>query len=137
MFRRLFGGDDGGDETGELVPVSLTGGFEVEVVGESNYQDALSSICGGPAKEGHDHECTATLRAEASNPYDPNAIRIEIDGHLVGYLNRQAAKFFKPTADRLASQGQVGTCAARIVGGWDRGEGDIGSFGVRLDLGVQ
>lgn len=140
MLGRLFGRGRGpqratAEQTG-LQPVPLQGGFDVEVVGESNYQDALAAACGGRQKDGVNYDCTAVLRPEPSNPYDANAIRVEINGRLVGYLNRHAAKAYKPVADRLAADGKVGTCQALIVGGWDRGRGDTGHFGVRLDLGV-
>lgn len=134
MFKRLFGTRESSPT--QLTPLPLIGGFDVEVVGESHYQDALAQVCGGRGVESAQYDCTAVLRAEPANPYDPNAIRIEIAGRLVGHLNRHAAEAFKPTADRLAAAGHVGTCHAVIVGGWDRGEGDTGSFGVRLDLGI-
>jgi hypothetical protein len=35
---------------------------------------------------------------------------------------------------RLAEQRQVGACSATITGGWDRGDGDTGHFGITLDL---
>jgi hypothetical protein len=38
--------------------------------------------------------------------------------------------------DRLAAEGKVASCRASISGGWDRGEGDRGSFGVRLSMGT-
>jgi hypothetical protein len=136
MFRRIFGVGTQPTWTGGLRPTPLLGGFDVEVVGESNYQAALSAACGGLTRDGVEYDCVAVLRAEPGNPYDPNAIRVEVDGRLVGYLNKHAAKAFRPTADRLARQGQVGTCQARIVGGWDRGADDVGSFGIWLDLGV-
>jgi hypothetical protein len=135
MLRRLFGGSEPDQSAVVLVAVALRGGFDVEVVGESNYQEALERACGGRQRDGVDFDCIATLRHEPTNPYDPNAIRVEVDGLLVGYLNRHAAKAFRPVAERLAQQGQVGTCAARIAGGWDR-DGDLGHFGIRLDLGV-
>jgi hypothetical protein len=137
MLRRLFGG--GTDEDARaLTPVPLVGGFDVEVVGESNYQESLERICGGRSADGASHDCTAVLRPEPQNPYDPHAIRVEIDGLLVGYLARPAAKAYGPVAGRLSRQGQIGTCTARIVGGWERGDeyADRGHFGVRLDLGV-
>lgn len=134
LFQRLFGGSRA--TQADLEPVMLEGGFRVEVVGESNYQDALEAACGGRQRHGVEHDCIATLRAEPENPYDPDAVRVELDGRLVGYLSRGAAKAFKPTADRLAAAGRVGTCHAQIVGGWDREHGDRGHFGINLDLGV-
>ncbi len=38
--------------------------------------------------------------------------------------------------ERLAAQGKVAACRASISGGWDRGDGDRGSFGVRLSMGT-
>jgi hypothetical protein len=62
------------------------------------------------------------------NPADPMAVRIEVQGHTVGYLSRYQAVQF-----RKRSQTAV-DCGAKIVGGWDRGRGDTGHFGVELDL---
>lgn len=134
FLKRLLGSPD--PPPVWLEPVQLVGGFRVDVAGESNYQAALEAACGGRQRDGVEHACTATLRAEPANPYDPNAIRVEVGGELVGYLPRAAAKAFKPVAERLARSGQVGTCAAMIVGGWDREHGDRGHFGIFLDLGV-
>jgi hypothetical protein len=52
----------------------------------------------------------------------------------VGHLSRPAAQAFAPVGQRLAEQRQVGACSAIITGGWDRGDGDTGHFGVTLDL---
>lgn len=79
----------------------------VKIVGESHYQESLSAI---------------------DNPAHPMAVRVEVQGHTVGYLTRRQAVQF-----RKRSQTPV-DCGAKIVGGWDRGYGDTGHFGVRLDL---
>jgi hypothetical protein len=120
-----------------LEAVELPEGYEVEVVGESHYQEALHAIAvasGEFSANGIHFDCTAILRPEPTNPFDSDAIRIEIGGQLVGYLNRTAAKAYKATGDFLAANRQIGSCHATIVGGWDRGENDSGSFGVRLNL---
>ncbi len=75
MFKRLFGTRESSPT--QLTPLPLIGGFDVEVVGESHYQDALAQVCGGRGVESAQYDCTAVLRAEPTNPYDPNAIRIE------------------------------------------------------------
>jgi hypothetical protein len=87
----------------------VPGGLEVGVVGESHYQDALTAIGGGKV-----------LRVSVSRK--------------VGHLPRPAAQAFAPVGRRLAEQQQVGICSATITGGWDRGDGDTGHFGVILDL---
>jgi hypothetical protein len=37
-------------------------------------------------------ECFAALVLEPDNPYDSNAVRVEIDGRLVEYLSRADAE---------------------------------------------
>lgn len=106
-------------------------------MGESNYQRALEAICGGRCRDGWELKKQAELVLEDSNPHDSRAVRVDIEGRTVGYLSRRFAKGFR---DRLALQklpeGPY-SCPAIIVGGWDRGGGDVGHFGVRLDLPVE
>jgi hypothetical protein len=53
------------------------GEFLTEVVGESNYQRALETICGGRCEEGHNKHVVATLVLEDSNRHDSNAVRVD------------------------------------------------------------
>jgi hypothetical protein len=66
--------------------------------------------------------------------YDSNAVKVMIDGKLVGHLDRYAAIEFRRVFSKIAHSGAVVKCPALIRGGWDRGEGDRGLFGVKLDL---
>jgi hypothetical protein len=77
---------------------------------------------------------TAALLPEPTNRYDRNAVAVFVAGHQVGHLSREDAIIFKPVLAELARRGKVAMCAATIVGGWDRGRNDRGSFGVKLDL---
>lgn len=104
-----------------------TGRFQLQVVGESNYQDSFRAICGRRKKAGEDMTVEATLVKENS-PYDPNAVRVEIQGRTVGYVPRDVTR-----AVRAVMKGDSATCEARIRGGWARG-GDEGSYGVTLDV---
>lgn len=106
-----------------------TGAFAVEVVGESRYQDNLARICGPASRDGVKRLCSAMLIPEPTNRYDPNAVRVDIDGLPVGYLCRADAQLWSRKRGR-----QQFECPALIRGGWDRGAGDRGDFGVRLDL---
>ncbi len=108
--------------------------FSVKVVGESHYQENLSKICGGFTENGVEHITIAKLIHADDNPYDNKAIRVEISGVSVGYLDRSEARYFR---ERMCANGHVGlnvTCKAKITGGWNRGGNDIGYFGVTLDL---
>jgi hypothetical protein len=68
------------------------------------------------------------------NPYDSKAIRVDIQGNTVGYLSRENARQYRKRLEKAGHKGMTATCFAMVVGGWDRGSGDKGHFGVRLDL---
>jgi len=113
----------------------------VEVVGEGSYQGTLERIAGGRDENGgrlRDH--MAVLLPEPRNPYDADAIRVVLvssadsSAGVIGYLSRENAVAYRPVIDRVAEDGRVVACRASIQGGWDRGGGDRGSFGVRLYL---
>lgn len=108
--------------------------YSLDIVGESKYQDALEQICGGRTENSANKVITAVLVLEDDNPYDNQAVRVDIEGHTVGHLSRENARQYRK---RLAEAGHpkvTATCSAKIVGGWDRGRGDHGHFGVKLDL---
>jgi hypothetical protein len=69
--------------------------FAIDVVGEGSYQPALARICGGRREESANLEVEACLRYEDSNPYDPLAIRVDIEGETVGYLSRENARMYR------------------------------------------
>ena len=111
--------------------------FEAPIVGESKYQKALEQICGGRTTDSAEKYVDATLVLEDSNPYDDKAVRIHIDGKTVGYLSRADARSYRQRLEEAGHRQLVGICAAVIRGGWDRGSGDRGHFGVWLDLPVE
>jgi hypothetical protein len=107
------------------------------MVGESKYQRHLDKIAGGRTEESAQAAQESDLALEDDNPHDKNAVRVRIEGLRVGYLPRPMAKMYR---ERLAEQSApIGHywCEALIVGGWDRGGGDRGHFGVRLDLPIK
>jgi hypothetical protein len=120
--------------TDSIDELSGPGTYKVDVVGESNNQDALASITGGKTKEGVNMFVKATLVVEDSNPYDPMAVRIDIAGHTVGYLSREDAWQYRQRLEKAGHPKLTALCDAVIRGGWDRGRGHTGLFGVKLDL---
>jgi len=110
------------------------GTYSIDVVGESNYQSWLESICGGRTDESQEKLVEAVLVHEDDNPYDDKAIRIDIMGRTVGYLSRENARQYRKRLEEAGYKGINATCSAMIVGGWDQGNGDRGHFGVKLDL---
>lgn len=110
------------------------GQFAVDVVGVSRRQDALAAVVERHGRRGRTVTVDAILVLEDSNPHDANAVRVEIDGALIGYLSRDNARRYR--AD-LAAAGQPQAtvrCKARIVGGFETSDGERAHFGVRLDL---
>lgn len=105
--------------------------FEFPVVGTLRHQAVLEGICNGRAREGVHRFCAALLTPQPTNPHDRHAVVVTIQGREVGHLSREDASDFL----RALRQGGYAdaACEALIVGGWDRGRGDQGNFGVRLN----
>jgi hypothetical protein len=128
--------NDGGTRTapasrGGTAAIIGDGKFAFPVVGESHHDAALEQLAGGRTEEGVHVTCAALLLPQPDNPYDPDAVAVFIRGQEVGFLARNVAPEFLQALhtggyDRAASE-------AVIVGGWDRGRGDRGNFGVRLN----
>lgn len=121
--------------TAKPVVVSLPGGKMMQVKGESYNEPSFISICGPRSTDGYDLAVTAQLRAEPTNVYDRNAVQVLVNGRLVGHLSRDDAAEWSPILlKRLRARNEVMECSARIRGGWGRGGGDTGNFGITLDL---
>lgn len=107
-----------------------TGDEDLEVVGESHYQEALWRICGGqPGGERVRHQVYAVLVPEESNPHDENAVAVHVDGCVVGYLSRSdAADYRVGLLDAMGRCGGHVALAAVVVGGGlrDHGPGLLG-----------
>jgi HIRAN domain len=110
------------------------GTYAIDVVGESHYQRALNSICGGRKKREATKHVQAALFLEDQNPYDNQAVRVDVDNMTVGYLPRETARIYRTRLREAGHPRLVGLCNAVIRGGWDRGPQDRGSFGIWLDL---
>lgn len=145
LLDRLRGGRTSSvSERAPVASVSLLGGQEdLEVVGELAYQSALWQLCGGTVGDRVRCEIVAVLVPEPANPYDQNAIAVQIDGHVVGYLPRATAQEYLPGIKKLmaAVGGYVALRGVIVGGGYcDDGPGRLGvwlehdpaDFGVHL-----
>lgn len=91
------------------------GDYDQPIVGESHYQPALRRLKSSKAKPFF----RARLVREDSNPYDNQAVRVDIEGKTVGYLSREDARDWR-------TQGGRSTCDAYLI---DAGKGtNIGVF---------
>ena len=86
----------------------LGGSHDLEVVGESHYQDALWRVAGGRTTERVRVETQAMLVREPDNPYDANAIAVWIEGSTVGYLCRDDARAYRPGLLELEARHGLG-----------------------------
>ena len=117
------------------LPVTLHGSREVEVVGESHHQDDLLALTGGRRRYGGvDVGVVADLVPEPTNRFDPEAIAVRIGDRPVGYVRREDGEWVAPLIDDSLDMHGLATCEATIRGGWDRGRGEVGWFGVTLLL---
>jgi hypothetical protein len=107
----------------------LGGRDDLEVVGELAYQTALWRLCGGTVGERIRCGIVAVLVPEPTNPYDANAIVVQIDGNVVGYLPRATAQEYLPGLLHVMSvRGGYVALRGVIVGGgyYDDGPGRLG-----------
>ena len=111
---------------------TITRGGLVNVVGESYYQDALTTLTGGRRSHGVDMLCVAMLVPEPTNEYDRDAVAVTINGLKIGHLSREEALLYRPLVDQAITVAGLASVEARICGGWDHGATDRGSFGVEL-----
>ena len=134
FFARLFGSPSSAPSPEPSGFLKGPGTFQLPIVGESHYQDELEAICGGRTEEGEDLLTEALLVLEDSNPYGPEAVRVDIDGRTVGHLSRENACEYRRRLVEAGHPRLRARCRARIRGGWDRGADDRGHFGVWIDL---
>jgi hypothetical protein len=116
---------------------TITGSLDefVDVVGESNYQPQLEKVGGRALEDGRERRLVlAVLAPEPTNQYDAGAIKVTIDGGLVGYIGKGDQELVRPLVEKAEAVSGVATCLANINGGWDRGDGDTGFIGVELDI---
>ena len=108
--------------------ISGPGAYAVDVVGVSRRQEVLEAA----AEEGARVE--AVLVLENSNPHDANAVAVEIDGRLVGYLSRENAALYRADLAAAGTPDVSVRCNAKIVGGFETRDGGRAHFGLKLDL---
>jgi hypothetical protein len=108
--------------------------YRLEVAGERNYLANFERIFGKRDADGVDEEIEALLVLEPTNPYDPNAVRVEVDGLTLGYLSRHSAPAFRSMLRSRFGNADRAIASGIVRGGWYRGSDDQGDFGVTLDV---
>ena len=102
------------DETAYL----CSGDFGLEIVGESNYQDALRRAQKIGRDWGNGVVAPVLIAREPDNPYDSNAVVVRLpDGSTVGYLSRERAPTYQSALQQVEEKGQLAVCWAKLIGG--------------------
>jgi tetratricopeptide (TPR) repeat protein len=112
--------------------VVYQGRHDLEIVGESNYQEALWSVVGGRTTERVRVDVEAILATEPDNPYDSNAVSVWIDGLKAGYLCREDAAAYRPGLLALEEKESLPIALLGVVTGGGIREDGPGRLGVWL-----
>ncbi|HEY5520202.1 MAG TPA: HIRAN domain-containing protein [Candidatus Limnocylindrales bacterium] len=128
FLRRLLGGQDEAkrpeapnaapareDRRTEIPPDGIAlyaGAGGLLVVGSQHYRTAVKRAVGRMGPQGV--TLTVALVPEPTNPYDPNAISVQVDDQIIGYLQKATAKSYRTVMGALAQRGLTGYCRVDI-----------------------
>lgn len=111
-----------------------SGMFQVQVVDESYYRDAISHVAQNEDGKTAMVFCTARLVPEDSNPHDQNAVAVYFEDAKVGHLSRQSAIEFRSALSRFENRTlSETTCDAVITNGLVA-DGEAYEYSIELDL---
>jgi hypothetical protein len=119
-----------GKKTPSIVKSNSGGTFSSYAVGHRHHQDALKRIFLDRTPENNEKLVEAVLVIDDANPYNSQAVRVDIQGQTVAYLKDENAKQFRKKMKEKGPSEIKATCAAKIVY-WER-ESD--NYLVILDL---
>jgi hypothetical protein len=106
--------------------------YNYDVVGESFQRDHLTALIRAHhAFESGEIYSTAVLELEPTNPFDPNAVKVVVDGTQVGYI----PKFDSPAVTEMVKKSGKSSYEVPVRIGWDTNSPSP-LIGVRLALTV-
>ena len=111
--------------------IEMLGAF-VSVVPDPRYQQVLASLAGPSSVRGVYLSCRALIVAEPDNPYDAAALRVEIAGKRVGYVEPDDSRAVAELLRRKGDGGRL-EVGAEIVTGDLVGHQDL-RYGLELRL---
>lgn len=106
------------------------GEFDFSVVGEANYQRALSALA---AEFGTRSEFDVQIIPESDNPHDNMAVAIRRNGSTLAYMARGDARSYRRRLSSLRIGRGPATCSAMVIGGHQTASGTA-SYGLVLDI---
>jgi hypothetical protein len=66
--------------------------FDIGVSGERHYGEGIRSILREHGGGRLEYRCTATIRRDHGNAYDPNAVEVVVHGLRVGYISERSSR---------------------------------------------
>jgi hypothetical protein len=111
------------------------GRFELEIVGESRYRDAIRALAGEHGDARADARHPAMLLVDDDNPYEDKAVAVFLSGRMVGYLAPKDALAFRHMLARHEIDGKLTSTDGAVRGGsmW---EGKRLAYSVWLDVSL-
>lgn len=109
------------------------GRFQLEVLGESRYQDTIRELAGEHGDTSANAIHPALLLPDDHNPYEDKAVAVFLSGRMVGYLAPNDAIAFRDRLARMDLSGKLTSCDGVIRGG-GMYEGKRLSYSVSLDV---
>lgn len=114
------------------------GWANVEVVGESHYSQAIQALLPQLMPDASTETVVpVTVRHDANNQYDKNAVEVSASSGLLGYLSREDAVRYAPVLAHLQNNGLLAATTARVWGylteDWDTNRMKF-TGSVRVDL---
>jgi hypothetical protein len=104
--------------------------YNYDVVGESFQRDHLTALIRAHnAFESGEFYSTAVLELEPTNPFDPNAVKVVVEGTQVGYI----PKFDSPAVTEMVKKSGKSSYEVPVRIGWDTNSPSP-LIGVRLAL---
>ena len=134
IFDNLFGSksenlDSSSVDMGEEEYVES--GYNFDVVGESFQRDHLVALLKkNKVIEVGEFATSAMLELEPTNDFDPNAVKVMVDGLQVGYV----PKTFSGDVTRMMNDKGVTEFEVPALLGWDNNN-PMPAIGVKLDMG--
>ena len=134
IFDNLFGSksenlDTSAVDMGEEGDVES--GYNFDVVGESFQRDHLVALLKkNKVIEVGEFATSAMLELEPTNDFDPNAVKVMVDGLQVGYV----PKTFSGDVTRMMNDKGVTEFEVPALLGWDNNN-PMPAIGVKLDMG--
>jgi len=90
--------------------------YNYDVVGESFQRDHLTALIRAhDAFESGEIYSTAVLELEPTNPFDPNAVKVVVEGTQVGYI----PKFDSPSVTKMVKKSGKSIYEVPVRIGWD------------------